>query len=142
VENSAGPNGHGARKVWRVGDRFPDGRVVLEVDEHGFAMVVQRASAGPPDLTADGKAAVRRIVAAVRALNIGYTCDDAFRRRLGQRLVAGETEAAILATFERQARTLDECEAQPDPPDDPEERQALGLLGPRKPGPLAELDGR
>jgi hypothetical protein len=92
-------NGNGAT-TYAVGDRLTDGRRVLEVDEHGRPVVVERL----PHARSDPDAAVQRIVDI--AAQVGHRFDRAGRRRLRERLLGGETEEQLRAPYERQLATL------------------------------------
>ena len=120
-----------AGKVFWVGDKLGDGRVVLEVDEAGRVVVVSRGEGTAPTLAPDGREAIDRIVAyASKAL--GARFDRADRRRLRERLLGGETEAQILAGYRAQVAALEALEATDDPPgegDDEDLDQALRLAG-------------
>lgn len=106
--------GTGGAEVHQVGDRLRDGRVVLEVDEAGRAIVVSRGEGTAPSLTADARAAVERIVEyAAKAL--GHRFDRSDRRRLRERLLGGESEAQILGGYRAQVEALEALETADDP---------------------------
>jgi hypothetical protein len=114
----------------RVGDTLPGGSVVLELDERGPVVVAKPPRSARAEATA---AAERVVVFATRRL--GYRFDRTQRRALVQRLLYGETEAQLLAPYERQLAALEAADREPeDGPPDPgtvdEEAEALRLLAP------------
>jgi hypothetical protein len=137
-----GGDGEEPVEAYAPGDLLPDGREVLDVDEAGRPTVVRRRVDGAaPQLTAEAREAVDRLVA-FAAGKLGYRFDRAGRRRLRERLLGGETEAQIRAGYQAQIAALEAAEAgagEPEAPpgelddgedDDPELEQALRLVGP------------
>lgn len=124
-----------------VGDTLPDGAVVLELDERRPVVVAKPPRPARPEATV----AAERIVAfATRRL--GYRFDRAQRRRVLERLLGGETEAQLLAPYERQLAELEAADGEPeDGPTAPlvtvdEEAEALRLLAPpAEPPPATRL---
>jgi hypothetical protein len=108
---------------------------VLEVDDHGRPTVVARYRDGPdapdglrelltaPKLTARAEDTLARLVEYGSRV-CGYRFDRQARRRLRERLVAGETEEQIRAVWDRTRAAL---EREPEEPDELD--QALRLAG-------------
>jgi hypothetical protein len=121
----------GAGEGHHVGDRLRDGRLVLEVDDVGRVVVVGRGDGTAPTLTHDAQAAIDRIVE-YGSKALGHRFDRAARRRLRERLLGGETEAQILASYRDQVAALEALEVAEDPPEpgaDDELAQGLRLIG-------------
>jgi hypothetical protein len=120
--------GTGVSEVHQVGDVLRDGRVVREVDGNGIPLVVSRGEA--PIFTREANQAVNRLVAYASG-KLGYRFDRVARRRLRDRLVAGETESQVRAGYEAQVAALEAAEAFEAPPgdgdDDTDLDQALRL---------------
>jgi hypothetical protein len=131
--------GTGGGAVLQVGDRLPDGREVLEVDDRGRPTVVSRGEGTAPRLTAEAAEAIDRLVAHASS-RLGYRFTRADRRRLRERLLGGETEAQIRAGYDAQVAVLEAAEAASAPPDESDDEeldQALRLVSGASAGGLA-----
>lgn len=118
-----GTGGDGTRSGVQPGDVLR-GLEVLEVDEAGRPLVVRKRLEGSaPRLTREADAAVGRLVE-YASRELGHRFDRLARRRLRDRLLGGETEGQIRASYEAQVRTLQDLDA------DPDLAQALQLLAP------------